>query len=183
MTKKYDYTIKILLGIIVVLIVLFGIYISTNKTDSSDKDFKILSIEWNDNTTEYNSLTEEIEYTNQKIDWDNLCSLGEETSHYSIQTEQTGIFGCEYAINGITQYYENYLGETQKELFSFEEDGISTAKGVFQSMSPNIDNEFKLCCDKYVKVMEGNPYGDSGYEVEKTGERICDSIILPAKCS
>jgi len=147
-----------------------------------DKDFEILFIRWDNNPAEYNSLTDERDYTNQEIDWDNLCSLNEKTSYYSIQINQKGIFGCEYAINGVTQYYENFLGDIQKELFSLEEDGISTFKGTLQAISPHIDNELTFCCDKYVKIWEGNPYGDAGYEVEKTGERICDTIILPAKC-
>jgi len=195
--KQKDYTTKILLGVIIGLLVIFGIYFFMNKSDSSsieeissqndstssEKDFKILFIRWDNNPAEYNPQTEKREYTTQKIDWDNLCSLNEKTIYYSIQTNQTGIFGCEYAINGVTQYYENYLGDTQKDLISFEENGISTLKGILQPMSPHIDNEFTFCCDKYIKIWEGTPYGDSGYEVEKTGERICDSIILPAKCS
>lgn len=198
--KQKDYTTKILLGVIILILVIFGIYFIMNKnnpstentldsqdgkniSNNSSRDFQILFIRWDDYPAEYNAQTDKREYTNQKIDWDNLCSLNEKTSYYSIQTNQTGIFGCEYSINGETQYYENYLGNIQRDLISFEDDGISTPKGVFQPMSPHIKNEFTFCCDKYIKIWEGTPYGDSGYEVEKTGEIICDSITLSAKCS
>ena len=200
--EKKDYTTKILLGIIILILVVFGVYYFVNQNTSSNeninpsveesslieeqKDFNLLFMRWDDYKAEYNSQTEKTEYTNQKIDWENLCSLNQDSNYYSFQTNYSGIWGCEYSINGETQYSENYLGNVQRDLRSFEEGGISTTSGEvgdYQKMSPHIDNEFTFCCDKYEKIWEGNPYGDSGYEVEKTGERVCDTITLPAKCS
>jgi len=182
---------RILLGVLVILVIVFVFYFLTNKNDSLDtntkddsekKDFEILSIQWNDYLTEHNPSTDELEFTDQKVDWDKLCSTKEGSSYYSVQTDQKGIFICEYAINGITQYYENYLGYMQEDLLSYDGDGISNARGIFQPMSPFIENEFTFCCERHVKVSDGTLYGDAGYTTEPTGEIICDSMILPAKC-
>ncbi|MEK6898395.1 MAG: hypothetical protein AABX28_03505 [Nanoarchaeota archaeon] len=177
MAKEHkDYTIGILIGVIVAIVIIFGVYISINKTNTSTKteltgeDFKILSVKWNDYSTEYDSSTEHYEYTTQRLDWNLICSpsnlesirdtLG--TVDYTLVTQQNEDLVCRFIVNG-----EEQEKNTSSGGWVFEK-GTKSIKMGLNGLFPDIDNNLIICCRDYW---------------EENKNEICKPITLPTKCS
>lgn len=127
MAKKQNKTIWILVGVIVALVIILGIYISITKTNISienplkENDFKILSASWNQDNS-WNAICE-----NSPSDSKNIM--------YSLATQQNYDLNCKFSING----------DGKDDVWIFEEGDNILNEGlhnipIFQ------DNLITICC-------------------------------------
>ena len=174
MAKRYgDYTISILIGFIVALIIIFGIYISINKintptkTELTEDDFKILSADWNIYQTKFDTGLSAYapDETKSKVDWDYYCSNynsnweWNKLANWHWTTQQKLDLTCK-------SYYDGILGNGLENTNGFILYNGTRYSGLGASLDYSENHEVKICCTSNFK----------------SGE-ICDSITLPAKCS
>ncbi len=163
MRKNKDWTIGILVGVILALVIILGVYLSLNKTSStseelSDNDFKIISASWDN-----------------KYDWNFLCGrdvLEKVSAGYNVFTQQNYNLTCSFFINGEEKidthtFINEYGQEEQIRTLTLFEQSKRNYEGMY-NLNYTRNNEIIICCSSFDPNIKGE---------------VCDSITLPAKCS
>jgi hypothetical protein len=168
--KKFDNFLIVLIsiGVIIFCVASFFAYnlyqdITAKEITFSEDSFKLVSASWDNYFTEYNSVTESFEQTNEKLDWNKICELEDpSTGQWSITIQNNEDLACYFIINGVVD------GLHAKNEDSYI--GIKKDKRVYRTYSgidPRIDNEISLCCL---------------HPTERYGGEFCNSITLEKKC-